>query len=164
MKNRFKIICNNKKAYFSYLISGKFVAGIQLKGAEIKSIRIGNVNINESYCLVKNDEIWIKNIDITRYKFCQDPEYVARRDRKLLLNQIEIKKIKKDINEKGMSLVPTKLVINEKGFAKLELGIGKGKKLFDKRQAIKKRDAKMEIARKKKGEINSPNFKKMSSD
>ena len=149
MKNRFKIICNNKKAYFSYSISGKYIAGIQLKGAEIKSVRIGNVNINESYCQVKNDEIWIKNIDITRYKFCQDSEYFARRDRKLLLNQIEIKKIRKDINEKGMSLIPTKLIINEKGFAKLELGIGKGKKLYDKRQAIKKRDAKIEIARKK---------------
>ena len=96
------------------------------------------MNINESYCQVKNDEIWIKNIDITRYKFCQDSEYFARRDRKLLLNQIEIKKIRKDINEKGMSLIPTKLIINEKGFAKLELGIGKGKKLYDKRQAIKK--------------------------
>ena len=145
-----KIISNNKKAYYSYSISTTFLSGIQLKGSEIKSIRAGQVNISESFCITSNNELWIKNMDIKKYQFCHNSEYNSTRERKLLLNRLEINKIQKQLNEKGMSLVPLKLLVNEKGFAKIEIGLGKGKKLYDKRETLKQRDAKLEIERKKR--------------
>ena len=144
------IISKNKKAHFSYIISDIFICGLQLKGSEIKSIREGQVNISESYCIVSNNELWVKNMDIARYKFCNEEDYAPLRLRKLLLNKNEIRKIKKQLDEKGMSLVPIKLIINEKGFAKLEIGLGKGKKTYDKRETIKKRDTELEMKRKKR--------------
>ena len=149
---KFNLISKNKKAYFSYTISNNFLCGIQLLGSEIKAIRAGQVNISESYCIFSNNEIWIKNMDIARYKFCNEEEYNPTRIRKLLLNKLEIQKIKKQLNEKGMSLIPTQLIINNKGLAKLEIGLGKGKKLYDKRETLKKKDTQREIDRKKKGE------------
>lgn len=145
-----KIISNNKKAYYSYSISTTFLSGIQLKGSEIKSIRAGQVNISESFCITSNNELWIKNMDIKKYQFCHNADYNPTRQRKLLLNKIEIKKIQKQLNEKGMTLIPTKLLISEKGFAKVEIGLGKGKKLYDKRETLKKRDANLEMERKKR--------------
>ena len=150
MKTEAHIISKNKKAYFSYIISDIFICGLQLKGSEIKSIRHSQVNISEAYCLLSNNELWVKNMDIARYKFCNEEEYNPLRLRKLLLNKTEIRKIKKQLNEKGMSLVPIKLIINEKGFAKLEIGLGRGKKNYDKRETIKKRDSNIEIQRKKR--------------
>tara|TARA_B100001741_G_C16429613_1_gene540282 strand:- start:196 stop:666 length:471 start_codon:yes stop_codon:yes gene_type:complete len=154
-KQQIQIITKNKKAYFSYTISSVFLCGIKLYGSEIKSIRDGQVNISESYCILSNNEIWIKNMDIARYKFFNTEEYNPTRLRKLLLNKIEIQKIKKQLNEKGMTLIPTKLIINPKGLAKLEVGLGKGKKIYDKRESLKKRDAKIEMDRKKR-ENKSP--------
>ena len=145
-----KIITKNKKAYFSYSISDLFLCGLTLNGSEIKSIRAGQVNITESYCILSKNEIWIKNMDITRYQFCNDENYNPIRLRKLLLTKIEIKKIKKKLDEKGMTLVPIRLILNEKGLAKIEVGLGKGKKTYDKRQTLKKREAKIEIDRKKR--------------
>ena len=150
MKIKSHIISKNKKAHFSYIISDVFICGLQLKGSEIKSIRDGQVNISESYCIISNNELWVKNMDIARYKFCNEEDYAPLRLRKLLLNKTEIKKIKKQLDEKGMSLVPIKLIINEKGFAKLEIGLGKGKKNYDKRETLKKRDSDIEIHRKKR--------------
>ena len=150
MKTKAHIITNNKKAYFSYIISDVFTCGLQLKGSEIKSIRDSQVSISEAYCIISNNELWVKNMNITRYKFCNEEDYSPLRLRKLLLNKTEIKKIKKQLDEKGMALVPIKLIINEKGFAKLEIGLGKGKKNYDKREAIKKRDSDIEIHRKKR--------------
>ena len=92
----------------------------------------------------------IKNMDIKKYQFCQNNDYNPIRQRKLLLKRIEINKIQKQLNEKGMSLIPIKLIINEKGFAKIEIALGKGKKLYDKRETLKKRDANMEMERKKR--------------
>ena len=108
------------------------------------------MNISEAYCLMLNNELWVKNMDIARYNFCNDEDYNPLRLRKLLLNKTEIRKIKKQLDEKGMSLVPISLLINEKGFAKLEIGLGKGKKTYDKRETIKKRDSDIEIRRKKR--------------
>ena len=156
MKLKQTIISKNKKAFFSYSISNYFLCGIQLNGSEIKSIRSGQVNISDSFCIISNQEVWIKNMDIAKYQFCNQEEYNPTRLRKLLLNKLEIKKIQKQLNEKGMTLIPTKLLISEKGFAKIEVGLGKGKKTYDKRESLKKRDATLEIERKKKGEINSP--------
>ena len=140
----------NKKSYFSYSISDLFLCGLTLNGSEIKSIRAGQVNITESYCILSKNEIWIKNMDITRYQFCNDENYNPIRLRKLLLTKIEIKKIKKKLDERGMTLVPIRLILNEKGLAKLEVGLGKGKKTYDKRQTLKKRESKIEIDRKKR--------------
>ena len=150
MNQKKKIISNNKKAHYSYSISTTFLSGIQLHGAEIKSIRSGQVNISEAFCIISQNELWIKNMDIKKYQFCHNADYNPTRERKLLLNKIEIKKIKKQLNEKGMTLIPTKLLISEKGFAKIEIGLGKGKKLYDKRETLKKRDANLEIERKKR--------------
>ena len=150
MTTKDRIISNNKKAFYSYSISEKFLSGIQLYGSEIKSIRSGQVNISEAFCYVSDNELWIKNMDIKKYQFCQNNDYNPIRQRKLLLKRIEINKIQKKLNEKGMSLIPIKLIINEKGFAKIEIALGKGKKLYDKRETLKKRDANMEMERKKR--------------
>ena len=140
----------NKKASFNYTLSDFFTCGIQLKGAEIKSIRSKKVNITDAYCMIEKGEVFVKNMDITQYKFCQEELYNAKRLRKLLLNKLEIKKIKRNLDEKGMTLIPNKLFINEKGFAKIEVALGKGKKIYDKRESIKERDAKLEINIKKR--------------
>ena len=145
------IITTNKKASFSYTLSDFFICGIQLKGSEIKSIRLKQVNISESYCIIEKNEVFLKNMDIEKYKFCSEESYNSKRQRKLLLNKTEIKKIKKSLDEKGMTLIPIKLLITEKGFAKIEIAIGKGKKIYDKRESLKKRDSKLEIARGKRG-------------
>ena len=150
METKLKIVSNNKKAYFSYSISDLFICGILLTGSEIKSIRSNQVNISESYCILNNDEVYIKNMDIARYHFCHDEDYNPTRLRKLLLKKIEIKKIKKKLNEQGMTLIPTKVILNTKGLAKIEVGLGKGKKTYDKRESLKKRDAKLEMDRKKR--------------
>ncbi len=141
------IITRNKKASFSYTLSDFFICGIQLKGSEIKSIRLKKVNISEAYCIVNNNEVYLKNMDIEKYEFCCQEDYHPKRQRKLLLNKNEIKKIKKSLDEKGMSIIPTKLIINQKGFAKIEIAIGKGKKTHDKRHSLKEKDAKREIAK-----------------
>ena len=144
------IITTNKKASFSYILSDFFICGIKLEGSEIKSIREKQVNITESYCIINNNEIWVKNMDIPKYSFCTNQNYEPKKERKLLLKKTEIKKIKKSLETKGMSLIPTKLLINEKGFAKLEVSIGKGKKTYDKRESLKEPDVKLEIHRKKR--------------
>jgi len=145
MKN---IISINKKASFNYTLSDFFICGIQLKGAEIKSIRSKKINITDAYCIIEKGEVFIKNMDVTQYKFCQEESYNPKRLRKLLLTKIEIKKLKRSLDEKGMTLIPHKVFINEKGFAKLEVALGKGKKIHDKRESIKEKDAKLEINRK----------------
>ncbi len=145
MKN---IITINKKASFNYTLSDFFICGIQLKGAEIKSIRSKKINITDAYCIIEKNEVFIKNMDITQYKFCQEELYNSKRLRKLLLTKTEIKKLKRNLDEKGMTLIPHKIFINEKGFAKLEVALGKGKKIHDKRESIKERDAKLEMNRK----------------
>tara|TARA_B100001250_G_scaffold351458_1_gene323651 strand:+ start:3427 stop:3885 length:459 start_codon:yes stop_codon:yes gene_type:complete len=150
MSGKNHIITINKKASFSYTLSDFFICGIKLEGSEIKSIRDKKVNISESYCIINNNEIWAKNMDIAKYSFCNNPNYEPKKERKLLLKKPEIKKIKKSLEAKGMSLIPTKLLINEKGFAKLEVAIAKGKKTYDKRESLKERDMKLEIQRKKR--------------
>ena len=147
-----KIEIHNKKAKFSYEIQHTLTAGIQLNGTEIKSIRNNEANIKDAYCIIHKNELYVKNMHITKYKMSMIDEYDSKRNRKLLLNRSEINKVQKMIDEKGMAVIPTKLFISEKGYAKLEIGIGKGKKIFDKRETIKKRESKIEIERTKKGE------------
>ena len=130
----------NRKARFDYEFVEEFVAGIVLTGCEIKSIRLGNVSINESYCYVKDGEVFVKGMHIAVYEKGGYDKTDPLRDRKLLLNKKEIRKLKKSVNENGMTIVPTMVFINDKGLAKMKIALAKGKHTYDKKQAIKERD------------------------
>lgn len=145
-----KIIANNKKAYHDYFIEEKYEAGIVLTGTEIKSVRNGKVSLKESYAQIKNGECVIHQMNISPYeqgnRFNVDP----LRDRKLLLHKEEIRKLIGFIQQKGLTLVPLSLYLDEHGRAKIELGVCRGKKLYDKREDIARRDADRDAARAKK--------------
>ncbi|CAI9428764.1 SsrA-binding protein [Candidatus Ornithobacterium hominis] len=140
----------NKKAKFNYELLDDYIAGIQLKGTEIKSIRMGKASIAESFCEVKNGEIFIVNMHINEYDFGTHNNHKIKRDRKLLLNRREIDKLERKTKETGLTIVPLNLFINQKGLAKVKISLAKGKKLFDKRESIKKKDMQRDIARIKK--------------
>lgn len=140
----------NRKASFNYFITGSYEAGIILTGTEIKSVREGKANLNDAWCYIKNEEVWIKNMHISEYEAGSYNNHLPKRERKLLLNRSEITKIMSKLREKGTTIVPTRLYINERGFAKLEIGIAKGKKMFDKRETMKEAEAKREMSRVKK--------------
>lgn len=137
----------NKKARFNYEISDTYTAGIVLTGTEIKSIRDGKASLTDSYCVVDHGEVWVKGMHISEYFYGSYNNHVARRDRKLLLSRKEINKIEKQSSDTGYTIVPLKVFISEKGFAKLVIGIGRGKKEYDKRQSLKERQDKREIDR-----------------
>ena len=148
-KNKNNINIKNRKAGFEYSFIDKYIAGIQLKGTEIKSIREGKAIIADAFCVLNNDELFVRNMNISEYKQGGiHNNHVPNRDRKLLLNKHEINKISNKLKDKGLTIVPLSLFVNEKGIAKLEIAIAKGKKLYDKRQDIKKKDIEREIARK----------------
>ena len=138
----------NRRARFDYQFLDTFVAGLVLKGTEIKSIREGKAGLSDSYCFFKNDELFVKNLHIAEYSDASFYQHEALRERKLLLNRQELNKLSKKVKDQGLTIVPTKLFINEKGYAKLEIALAKGKKLFDKRDDIKKRDVERELNRK----------------
>lgn len=140
-------IANNRKAGFQFHISDKFEAGIMLTGTEIKSVRTQQVNLGDGYCTFIDGELWAKGIHIAEYKNGTHYNHETKRDRKLLLNKKELKKLLTKVKEKGFTIVPLRMYITERGFAKLEIGLGKGKKLHDKREDLKKRDAKREMER-----------------
>lgn len=140
---------NNRKAKFNYFIDDEYEAGIVLKGTEIKSIRKGSANFNDSFARVKNNEVFLINMFINQYKEGNNFNHSETRERKLLLNKNEIKKIKNKIEVEGYTLVPMKLYFVE-GKAKIKIGLGKGKKLYDKRETIKKRDLDREAQKKMK--------------
>jgi len=142
-----KIKIKNKKASFEYLLVERFVAGLQLQGTEIKAIRTGKVSLVESYCAFKGDELFVVNMHIAEYKFGTYNNHEPKRDRKLLLNAKEIKKISTKVKEKGFTIIPTLLFINDKGLAKLEIALARGKKLYDKRESIKAKDTKRDMER-----------------
>ncbi len=150
MKLDNNIQIKNKKASFEYILMDRYDCGLQLQGSEIKSIRQGKASIAEAYCYIHDDEVWIKNMNISEYKEASLNNHVPKRDRKLLLKKSEISKIVSKLKNKGFTLIPTLLFINEKGFAKLQIHVAKGKKLFDKRESLKEKDAVREIARKLK--------------
>ncbi len=139
----------NRKAHFNYTIEEEIEAGIVLLGSEVKSIRQGKATINESYIAEVKGEIFLLNAHITEYKEANNLNHEPRRPRKLLLHHKQIEKIIGKINEKGYSAFPLKIFFNKKGFAKVLIGIGCGKKLYDKRETIKKRD---ENRRRQRGE------------
>ncbi len=137
----------NKRATFDYNITDTYTAGIVLTGTEIKSIRLGKAGLVDTFCYVNNGEVWVKNMYIAEYFYGTYNNHEARRDRKLLLNKKEITKIEKAGKETGYTIVPLKLFINDRGLAKLVIGIGRGKKEYDKRQSIKEREDKRNMAR-----------------
>jgi SsrA-binding protein len=148
LKNKINIL--NKRASFEFTFLEKYISGIQLTGTEIKSIRDGKCNITDGYCFFKNNELWVKNILISEYEKGSHYNHEPKRDRKLLLNRIELNKLSKKLKDQGLTIVPLKLFISESGYAKLEIALSKGKKLFDKREDIKKRDVQRETSRKLK--------------
>lgn len=135
-----EILIKNKKAGFEFFIETVFDAGIVLKGTEVKSIRNANANINDAYCIIDKDDIIIKNMHIAEYKNTGFVHHKPDADRRLLLKKNEIKKIKEKLKNVGYTLVPLELYFSETGFAKLKIGIARGKKLYDKREDIKKKD------------------------
>jgi len=135
-----KIIAKNKKAGFEFYLLEKFTAGIVLSGTEIKSIRAGKASLNDAYCAFVNDELYVKNLHIAEYDHGNIYNHEPKRDRKLLLTKRELKKLRSKNVEKGVTVVPTLLFIDDKGFAKMEIALAKGKKLYDKRDTIKDRD------------------------
>ncbi|MBN3035841.1 MAG: SsrA-binding protein SmpB [Bacteroidales bacterium] len=137
----------NKKASFEYYLIERLVAGIQLTGTEIKSIREGKANLTDSYCVFREGELFVVNMHIAEYTMGTAYNHEPKRDRKLLLTQRELKRLSGKVNEKGMTVIPTLLYLNEKGLAKLEIALAKGKKLYDKRETIKTRDTIRDIRR-----------------
>jgi SsrA-binding protein len=136
---RFKIVSENRKARFNYEIGEKFEAGIVLTGSEVKSLRTGKANIAESYADARRGEVWLVNSNITEYLQAGRHNHEPKRPRKLLLHQRQISKLIGAIEREGMTLVPLKLYFNDKGRAKIEIALAKGKKLHDKRETSKKR-------------------------
>ena len=137
----------NKKATFEYNILEKFIAGIRLLGTEIKSVRQSKANIGDSFCAFINGELYVRNMDIAEYSHGSFYNHEAKRDRKLLLNKKELKKLAVKGEDKGLTIIPLRIFINERGFAKMEIALAQGKKAFDKRETIKERDIKREMDR-----------------
>lgn len=149
-KGKFASIVNikNRKAWFDYELVDKYVAGLVLKGTEIKSIRMGKVTLTDGYCYFDSkEELYAKGIHISPYELGSFYNHESTRERKLLLNKKELKKLLTKKNEKGLTIVPIRLFVTDRGFAKLEIALAKGKKIHDKRDSIKDKDIKREMDR-----------------
>jgi SsrA-binding protein len=138
---------NNRQAYFNYNIEDKYVAGIVLMGTEVKSIREGKLSFNDAFCLFDRNELWVRGLYIAEYKLGTTNNHIAVHDRKLLLGKRELKKLEGKLKDKGYTIIPLKVFFNEKNLVKVEIGLGRGKKLHDKRETIKERDTQREIKR-----------------
>lgn len=142
-----KIIKHNKKAYHDYTVIDEFEAGIVLTGMEVKSLRNASCSVKEAYCRIENDEMFIINMTIDNYAHSSRIEYNPKRKRKLLLHKYEIHRIRKKVDEKGFTLIPLKLYFNDRNMAKMLIGIVRGKRQYDKREQIKRRDFEREQSR-----------------
>ncbi len=140
----------NRRAKFEFEFINTYEAGIILTGTEIKSIRLGNVNLSDAYCYFTRGELYLKSMFIGEYEYGNKTNHETRRERKLLLKRSELRKLEKQLKEKGFTLVPYRLYLNERGFAKVEIALGRGKRIHDKRESIKERDTKRELDRIKK--------------
>lgn len=142
-----KVISNNKKAFYNFFVSDLVEAGIVLEGCEVKSVRAGGASLTDSFVVVKNGEMFLKNAYIKPYEKTSSFKPDERRTRKLLLNKGEIQKFERMVKEKGFSIVPTKIYFNSANKVKVEIGLAKGKKLYDKRQTLKEKSVKRDIER-----------------
>ncbi len=140
------ISIRNKRATYDFEILDTYIAGIVLTGTEIKSLRLGKASLTDCYCYFHNGELFVRGMNIAEYHWGTYNNHLPKRDRKLLLNKKELAKLQRSLQEKGLSIVGLKLFINERGLAKLQIGLGKGRKSFDKREYIKERDSHKEIA------------------
>lgn len=148
MKLKFKDVnIKNRRATFDYEITDTYTAGIVLTGTEIKSIRMGKASLVDTFCYINNGEVWVKNMYVAEYFYGTHYNHNERRDRKLLLNRKEIRDLARESEGTGYTIVPLRLFISQKGYAKLVIGVARGKKEYDKRQSIKERDDKRELAR-----------------
>ncbi len=138
---------NNKRAGYLYYLIDSYTAGLVLTGTEIKSIRDGKANLTDAYCAFISEELFVKQMHIAEYRFGSYLNHTAKRDRKLLLNKRELRKLHNKLKERGFTIVPTKLYINPNGLAKLEIYLARGKKFFDKRETIKEKDNRRALAR-----------------
>ena len=137
----------NRSAFFEYFIETTYIAGIVLGGTEVKSLRAGKVSFNDSYCIFHKGELFVKSLHISEYAFGTTQKHEPLQERKLLLTKKELRKLESKLTEKGYTIVPLRIFFTEKNIAKMEIGLGKGKKLHDKRETIKKRDTDKEIKR-----------------
>ncbi len=140
----------NRKAKFEYHFIQEFEAGIALVGTEVKSIRLGNANMSDAYCLVRDGQVTLKNLYIAEYEHGNIFNHTPKRDRPILLKRTEIRKIERRIKEKGMTLVPYKIYFSERGLIKIQLILGQGKKSYDKRESLKEKDSKRSMERARK--------------
>ncbi|MBK6730253.1 MAG: SsrA-binding protein SmpB [Bacteroidetes bacterium] len=142
-----EVSIRNKRATFEFEIIDSYSAGIVLHGSEIKSIREGKASISEAYCIFKNEELWVKSMHINEYNMATHYQHEPLRLRKLLLSRKELAKLGAKVKERGFTIVPLRLFVNERGFAKLEIALARGKKVHDKRNTIKARDEKRDLDR-----------------
>lgn len=141
-------ICHNKKAYFEYHILDTYTAGIQLRGSEVKSIKNGDLNIGEAYVFIENGEVFVRNMHVSEHKQGgKANNHNPLRIRKLLLNKKEINDLSEKVKQKGLTIVPLSIILSDIGFIKIEIGLAKGKKLYDKRESIKEKDVKRDLER-----------------
>jgi len=145
--NKQEINIRNKRASFEYFLIESFVAGIELTGTEIKSIREGKASLSDAYCLFREGELFVVNMHIAEYTYGTHYNHEPKRDRKLLLTKRELRRLSGKTRERGFTIVPTVLFINEKGYAKLEIALAKGKKIYDKRESIKVKDNRRDLER-----------------
>ena len=146
-KRKNNINIKNKRATFDYAITDPYTAGIVLTGTEIKSIRLGKASLVDTYCIFTGTELWVKNMYVAEYFYGSYNNHTARRDRKLLLERKELRKLQQAVKNPGFTIVPTRLFINERGLAKLVIALARGKHEYDKRESIKERDDKREMDR-----------------
>jgi SsrA-binding protein len=139
---------SNRKAYHEYFFEQTYIAGLVMQGTEIKSLRAGKASFNDSYCYFNDNELFVKSLHISEYNFGTYNNHQPMQERKLLLTKRELRKLEAKTKEKGYSIIPLKIFLTEKGFFKMEIGLGKGKKIYDKRETIKERDTDRDIKRK----------------
>ena len=137
----------NRSAFHEYFIEDNYDAGMVLTGTEVKALRSGKASFNDSFCTIDREEVWLRNLHISEYEYGTYANHPPMRERKLLLRKREIRKLVNKLKDKGYTLIPLKIWFNEKGFAKIQIGLAKGKKLHDKRASIKEREAKRELKR-----------------
>lgn len=146
-KVNYSIEIKNKRASFDYILTDRIEAGIVLYGTEIKSIRDGKASLVDTYCMFQNGELWVKNMQISAYRLGYYYNHDVKRDRKLLLSKRQLKKYERETKETGYTIIPIRLYVNEKGLAKLEIALAKGKKAYDKRETLKAKEAKTDMDR-----------------
>jgi SsrA-binding protein len=137
----------NRSVYHEFFIEEKYDAGMVLTGTEVKSIREGKVSFADSFCMLFKSELWVRNLHIAEYRFGTTNNHIAVHDRKLLLNRNELRKLENKLKDKGYTIVPLRIFLSEKGLIKMEIGLARGKKLYDKRETIRERDTQREIKR-----------------